>query len=148
MARRSAERYAGHEQISGHSEVRAGSDRGFGCVVAAVLAAVGLWPLLSDASPSWWFIGASAGVLAVAFAAPRLLAPLNRLWFRFGLRLHAVVTPVVLGIVFFGAVTPTALLMRLFGKDPLGLRVDRRAASYWLRRVPPGPPSDSLKNQF
>jgi hypothetical protein len=62
--------------------------------------------------------------------------------------LHSIVSPVALAILFYGVVMPTGLLMRLLGKDPLRLRLDSRAASYWIERTPPGPDAESLKNQF
>ena len=124
------------------------SNRAFGLVMAAFLAIVGLLPLATRGE-------ARGGVLLVALAfalfavtVPHVLAPLNRLWTAFGNLLHAIVSPIVLGILYFLVVTPTGLAMRLFGKDPLRLRFDRKAASYWLPRQPPGPAPDSLKDQF
>ncbi len=66
----------------------------------------------------------------------------------FGALLHRVVSPLVLGILYFGMFTPIAFAMRLRGRDAMRRRTDPQAASYWIRREPPGPPSDSLKNQF
>jgi len=86
--------------------------------------------------------------LLLAVLVPRVLAPANRLWTKFGLLLHHIVSPLALGVLFFLVVTPTGLLMRLFGKDPLRLRFDPAADSYWIKRDPPGPAADSLKNQF
>lgn len=105
---------------------------------------------------AWWngsarliyWLAASALFLAVTLAAPNLLAPLNRIWFRFGLLLNAIVSPIVLGLLFFLIITPMGWLMRLFGARPLHLTFDRTADSYWIRREPPGPPPSSLKNQF
>jgi hypothetical protein len=85
-------------------------------------------------------------LLGLFWRAP--LAPLNRLWFRFGMILHAIVSPLVLGLIFYLVVTPTALLLRAIGKDPLRLRPDRAAASYWIAKAPPGPPPDTMKQQF
>ncbi len=79
---------------------------------------------------------------------PSLLAPLNRVWTKFGLLLHKVVSPIVLGVMFYLVITPTGLLMRLFGKDPLRLKFDGTAKSYWIPREPPGPKPDSIKDQF
>ena len=79
---------------------------------------------------------------------PRVLAPLNRLWTRFGILLAKIVNPVVMAGVFFIAVTPIGLLMRLAGKDLLRLRYDSTAETYWIMRTPPGPPPDTMKNQF
>jgi len=91
--------------------------------------------------------------LAVLFAGLALswtaaLAPLNRLWLRFGLLLYKVVQPLVLGLLFYGTVTPVGWLMRKAGKDPLRLRRDPAAQSYWVLRQPPGPAPESMKNQF
>ena len=85
---------------------------------------------------------------ALALTAPRLLGPPNRIWFVFGLALHKIVSPLVMGLLFFLTVTPTGLLMRVFGKKPLQLDFDREAASYWIEREPPGPPPGSMKRQF
>jgi len=128
--------------------VEAGSERGFGFGFSAVFAVVGLWPLTGGGAVRMWALGLAGGFLLAALAAPRLLRPANRLWFRFGQLLHGIVTPVVLGIIFFVTVVPTGWLMRLFGKDPLNLRFEPEAPSYWIRRNPPGPEPDTMKNQF
>jgi len=83
-----------------------------------------------------------AVLAALALVAPRALKPLNILWFRFGLLLHAIITPVVLGLMFFTVITPLGWLMRAFGKRPLSLGFDRTATSYWIHRTPPGPAPD------
>ena len=85
------------------------------------------------------FRAVSGLFLVVAVAAPRLLAPLNRLWYRFGLLLHRIVNPVVMGLLFYATVTPIALVMRLVGKDPLHRAFDPQARTYWIERSPPGP---------
>lgn len=90
---------------------------------------------------------AATGFLLAARFAPGVLAPLNRLWFQLGLLLGRIVSPVVLGIIFFLMISPVALLTRLFGRDPL-LMKRRAAVSYWIERNPPGPKPDSFKNQF
>jgi predicted membrane metal-binding protein len=137
-----------HEDLDRGHEVKGSSERSFGLVFAAVFAVVALWPLLKGGEARGW-----AGLLALLFLAaallrPRLLAPLNRLWFRFGLLLHKVVNPLVMGLLFFLTVTPIALLMRGLGKDPLRLRFDPAAESYWIPRQPPGPAPDSMRHQF
>jgi len=75
------------------------------------------------------------------------LAPLNKWWTKLGLLLYRVVSPIVLGLLFYVTLTPIALVMRLLGKDPLRLRRDPDAASYWIDRSPP-PAPESMKNQF
>ena len=95
-----------------------------------------------------WALGLSAVFLLLALVAPKILAPANRAWTKFGLLLHKIVSPIALGILFFGVVTPTGFVMRLLGKDLLRQRFDRSAKSYWIARTPPGPDAESLKNQF
>ncbi len=138
----------GHEDFSAKTVVKGSSDRAFGVVFVAVFAIIGAFPLLFGAPPRLWSFAVAAGLAAIAFLAPGVLAPFNRLWTRFGLLLHTVVSPIVLGIMFYLVVTPTGLLMRLFGKDPLKLRRDPEAKSYWVERTPPGPAPEGFKDQF
>ena len=84
----------------------------------------------------------------LAVFLPRVLRPLNLLWFKFGLLLHHIITPVVLGLMFYTVFTPIGLWMRLAGKRPLHLRFDPAARTYWMPRDPPGPAAESFKNQF
>jgi len=137
-----------HEDFSREDEVKQGSDRSFGFVFAGFFAIVGLWPLIDGLDPRWWALAVAVGFAVMAAVAPRVLAPLNRLWHQFGLLLHRVVSPVALGLAFYLAVTPTGLIMRLLGKDPLRLKFDREASSYWIKREPPGPDPDGMPRQF
>ena len=137
-----------HEDFSRESAVKTSSDRSFGFVFAVVFALIALWPLLDDAAPRWWALWVAGGFILLALAAPQLLAPANRLWTRFGLLLGRVVNPLVMGLLFFLVVTPTGLLMRAFGKDPLRLKWDHEAKSYWIERSPPGPAPDGMPRQF
>ena len=84
----------------------------------------------------------------IALVRPALLARLNRLWTMLGIILGKVVSPAVLGILFYGVLTPLGALLRLTGKDPLRLKREPGARSYWIPREPPGPPPDSMTNQF
>ncbi|HUA51665.1 MAG TPA: hypothetical protein VMB81_05845 [Candidatus Sulfotelmatobacter sp.] len=147
MAKRPQSPGATHENLDRSDDVRVGSDRVFGLVIAAALcliSAVRLWRGTSIVYPA---IGAAAFAV-LAILVPRALRPLNILWFRFGLLLHAIVTPIVLGLMFYTTITPLGWLMRAFGKRPLALEFDQNAASYWIHRTPPGPSPDSLSNQF
>lgn len=137
-----------HEDISRKTDVKMGGERGFGFVFAVVFALIGLFPLIGGGPPRWWSLGIAGLFVLVALVYPRVLRPLNVLWFKFGMLLHHVVTPVVLGLIFFIAVTPTGVIMRLLGKRPLPLEPDPAAASYWIHREPPGPEPKSLDNQF
>jgi len=138
----------GHESYERREEVRGSSDRSFGIVFAVVFALIGLLPLVSGGAVRMWSLAVGAAFLLVALAFPAILAPLNRLWLRFGLLLHKIVSPLVLGIMFFLVITPMGVLMRAFGKDLLRLKLDRQLASYWIERTPPGPLPESLRDQF
>ena len=137
-----------HESFGRASDVKVGSERAFGIVFAAVFASIGFWPLLAGSGPAWWALALAALFAVAAFLAPGALKPLNRLWFRFGMLLHRIVSPLVMGLLFFATVTPIALLMRLAGKDPLRLKFDRGAKSYWIERAPPGPSPETMRRQF
>jgi hypothetical protein len=125
-----------------------GSDRGFGLVFAAVFAIVGCWPLIYGTMPRWWALGIAAAFVLVAAVRPQALHPLNRVWLAFGRLLHRVVSPAVIGAIYFLCVTPTAWIMRLVGKDMLGLRRRSDLSSYWIVREPEPPATESMKNQF
>ncbi len=137
-----------HESFQPESEVQAGSERSFGIVFTVVFAIVGALPLWSGGPVRFWALAVAALFLIAAFAAPRLLRPLNLLWFRFGLMLHAVVNPLVMGLLFFLTVTPIALIMRLMGKDPLHLGFNADAQSYWVERDPDEMAPETMRRQF
>jgi hypothetical protein len=132
---------ASNEPVISHRKVVAGSNRSFGVVFAVVFAILGL-------TVHAGCLVVAAAFAAMAFFAPTWLTPLNRLWFRFGMLLHHVVNPVVMGVLFFVVILPIALLMRAFGKDPLRLKRDAQASSYWIAREPPGPAPGSMRKQF
>jgi len=135
-----------HENFD-RDEIRQGSDRSFGFVFATVFALVALSLPLFGRAPRLWALAPAAAFLAAALVAPRLLSPLNRWWFRFGVLLHRFVTPIVMGAIFFGAVLPTALIMRLRGRDPLRLVARAARRTNWIVRAP-GPTPESMKHLF
>ena len=137
-----------HENLAREEVIERSSNRSFGWVFTAVFLIVALLPLWSGAPVRWWAFAVAAIFATLALVAPQLLERPNRLWQRFGQLLHHVVSPIALALVFYGAVMPTGLVMRLLGHDPLRLRRKPAAKSYWIERKPPGPPADSLKNQF
>ncbi len=138
----------GHESYERREEVHGSSDRAFGVVFAVVFAVIGLLPLIFSGGVRLWALLIGAGFAVVALARPSLLAPLNRQWLRLGMFLHRIVSPLVLGFMFFVVITPIGLLMRALGKDLLRLRFDSALPSYWIERTPPGPPPESMKDQF
>lgn len=137
-----------HENLSRQEHVEGSSDRTFGFVFAIVFVILAAWPLMSGGRPRWWVLGIAAAFALVAALRPSLLAVLNRWWMKFGLLLSHIVSPIALAVLFYGVFTPIGGLMRLVGKDPLKLRRDQSAASYWTPRQPPGPTSDSMNQQF
>ncbi len=139
---------ATHERLSADETVPMGSNRSFGIVFTVVFALIGLVPLVHGGSIRLWALGLSVVFAALALVWPSLLTPLNRIWFRFGLLLHKIINPLVLGLMFFVIITPLALAIRLFGGKLLSLGYDKSLPSYWHRRSPPGPEPDSIRNQF
>ena len=126
-----------------------GSDRAFGYVFAGFFALVGLFPLWRLQAPRWWALAIAVVFAAFAVLFPHLLNPLNRAWLAFGRVLHRIVSPLVMGAVFFAAVTPTAIIMRLRGRDLLSRRFRPDLPSYWVVREPAAQPqSETMKKQF
>ncbi len=134
------------ETHTASKDVAMGTERGFAIVFCVVFFVIGQVPLWGGNLPFWWAFGVAAVFLLLGFVAPKLLRPLNIVWFKFGLLLHKVMSPVVLGILFFLTVTPVAWMMRLFGKDPLRLARKGKGESYWVSREDDAP--GSFKNQF
>jgi Saxitoxin biosynthesis operon protein SxtJ len=149
--------YRSHETPSARAhDIKMGSERGFGIVFAVVFSLIGVWPAVRLGwKPSfdpdllrWWSLAVAACFLAVAFVYPPILRPLNWLWFRFGMLLSKVMTPIVMGLLFVLTVVPTAVIMRLRGHDLMRQKLDRQAKSYWIMRKPPGPGPETMRNQY
>ena len=128
-----------HEDFNRKEDVKAGSDRGFGLVMAAFFLIVACWPLIHAQPVRWWALGVAAVFAALAFMWTAPLAPLNKLWLKLGLLLYKVVNPIVLGLLFYVTVTPISLLMRVLGKDPLRLRRDPMPPATGSSARRPGP---------
>ena len=137
-----------HEDTTREQEVEGSSDRSFGVVFAVVFALIAAWPLWHGGNPRWWVLVVAASFGLLAMLRPALLAGLNRQWMKLGILLGKVVSPIALGVLFYAVISPLGLVLRLAGKDPLRLKFDPAADSYWIRREPPGPPPDSMTNQF
>lgn len=125
--------------------IKMGSDRSFGLVFAAVFAIIALYPLLGANPVRVWALPVSAVFGLASLIRPAALRPLNRLWFAFGMALGRVMTPVIMAVIFIVAVIPTGLVLRAFRKDPLNLRLDPGAVSYWEQR---GAQPGSMREQF
>jgi hypothetical protein len=139
-----------HEDLGRTDEVDVPSDRSFGIVAACFFALAAVAPLLRDWHHPirWWALVVAVAALSMALFWTAPLGPLNRLSFKLSRLVFRVVSPIVLGLLFFVAVAPVGLLMRACGKDPLRLRRNPGATSYWIPREPPGPSPESMRNQF
>ncbi len=124
------------------------SDRSFGLLFVAVFALLSVWAWWAGAAWAMWPAALGALTLLVTLVRPALLNPLNRQWMRLAELLNRVVSPVVLGLIYFGMFTPVAWGMRLRGRDALRRRFEPDAATYWIERDPPGPDPKSLPNQY
>ena len=137
-----------HESVTREERAAPASERSFAIVMTgalALLASINWW----HEGHVWpWFGGIAALFLLSGYFCPAALKPLNWVWFQIGVLLHAVVSPIVMGLVFYGAVLPTALVMRAMGKDLLSLKIEPDRDSYWIVRQPPGPAPETMKDQF
>jgi hypothetical protein len=125
-----------------------GSDRSFGFVMAGAFLVIGGLNYWRGGSLALWIAAVAAVFFVAALALPALLHPLNVVWHKFGLLLHAIVNPIVMGALYFVAVWPTGVVMRALGKDLLRLERKENADTYWIVRQPPGPKPESMKDQF
>jgi hypothetical protein len=137
-----------HEEFSRESEAKRASARAVGLVWAGFLAVLGIAPLAHGGAARIWALAVALAFLLIALLAPRLLAPFARLWSSIGTALHHLTNPIILFLLFTLAIVPVAALMRLFGHDPLRLRRDPQARSYWIPRAPKPVTLDALRNRY
>jgi Saxitoxin biosynthesis operon protein SxtJ len=124
------------------------SNRTFGWTFTGIFVIAGAYGFWQSGSTLRWLLALAALTALVTLTREAWLTPLNRGWMSFGELLGRVVSPVVLGLIFFGVFTPVALVMRALGRDAMARAWDPAAESYWLKRDPPGPPEDSFRNMF
>lgn len=132
-----------HQDFTGISGKQ---ERQFGFLFAAVFTLIAFWPVWPVHAPNYYWLGGAGLWLVAALICPRLLSPLYRGWMKFGHALGWINARIILGVVFFVMVTPIGLVMRLFGKDLLRMRMVK-TGSYWIKRDQPLDPQ-SLRNQF
>jgi hypothetical protein len=137
-----------HENLVRSEEIVGPSNRRFGLTIGTVCIVVGFIRAFFGHSHTEWWLGAGLVVVLIAIFWPAALAPFNRLWLKFGLVLNKAVNPIVMMVLFVSTIVPVGVLLRLSGKDPLGLKPRPDAASYWIVREPPGPAPETMKNQF
>ena len=122
-----------------------GSNRSFGVVFSVVFLIISFWPLFTEGTIRIWAIFIAILFLLISYFKPDVLYPLNKIWFKFGLLLGIIVSPIVMGIVFFIIVTPIGIIMRIIGKDLLNKKINNSVKSYWIKREQM---IGSMKNQF
>ena len=125
-------------------EIKISSNRSFGIVFFIFFLILALYPLFNNEDLKLWSLIISIIFLILGLLNSKVLTPLNRIWFKFGIILGKIVSPFVMGVIFFLIVTPIGLIMKLFGKDLLNLKYENKN-SYWIEKT--GPKS-KMKNQF
>ena len=121
------------------------TNRSFGIVFFIVFLIISLWPLLNNDQVRYWALIVSILFLLLGIINSKILTPLNKIWFKFGILLGKFISPIVMGIVFFLVVTPTGLIMRLIGSNLLALKKDNNKNTYWIKKKDY---KTSMKNQF
>ena len=124
--------------------IKISSNRSFGIVFFIVFALIALYPLTYSGEIRIWFVIISLIFLVLGLLNSKILTPLNKLWFKFGIFLGKIISPLIMGIIFFLVVTPIGLIMRLLGKDLLNLKFNKNQ-SYWIKK---NEPKSKMKNQF
>ena len=110
------------------------SNKSFGILFFIVFLGLGLWPLTNDNNPNIYLIIISIIFLILGLLNSKLLSPLNSFWIKFGELLGKIIAPVVMAIIYFLILTPISLIVRLFGKDLLGLKFSKQLKTYWIKR--------------
>ena len=126
------------------NDVKIGSNRSFGIVFFVVFLLIGLYPLINADSIRIWSVIISLIFLILGLMNSKILNPLNKLWFKFGILLGKIVSPLVMGIIFFLVVTPIGILMKILKKDLLNLKFNNKE-TYWIEK---NEPKSKMKNQF
>ena len=127
------------------NEIKISSNKSFGFVFFVIFIVIALWPLLNEGNIRIWSLILSLVFLILGLLNSKILTPLNKLWIRFGILLGTIVSPVVMGIIYFGVVTPIGIIMRLFHKDILNLKIDKNKNTYWILK---DKIKSKMKNQF
>ena len=120
-------------------------NRSFGLLFSAIFAGCGLWPLTNGENVIIYLIIISLTFLLLGLLNSKILSPINKAWTKFGEFLGAIIAPVIMAIVYFVVLTPISLLVRIFGKDLIGLKYSKKNDTYWIKRKKK---IGSMKKQF
>ena len=121
------------------------SNKSFGLLFFIVFLIIGLWPLKNGESLNYYFIIASVVFLILGLLNSKLLSPLNKFWIKLGEILGIIIAPIVMALVYFVILTPISIIVRVFGKDLLGLKFLKEKKTYWINRKKN---LGSMKKQF
>ena len=121
------------------------SNKSFGLLFFVVFLIIGLWPLKNGESLNFYFITASVVFLILGLLNSKLLSPLNKSWIKLGEILGIIIAPIVMALVYFVILTPVSIIVRVFGKDLLGLKFSKKKETYWIKRKKN---LGSIKKQF
>ena len=127
-----------------NQKIKIGSNKSFGIVFSIVFLIIAFWPLLNNNEINYWSLAISITFLILGWANSKILTPLNKIWYKFGILLGNVVGPIVMGIIFFLIVTPTSIIMKILGKDLLNLKKNNNN-SYWIEK---NNQKSKMKNQY
>ena len=130
--------------MSEYNDIKISSNRSFGVVFFIVFLLIGLYPLLNNNEIRLWSLIISVLFLILGILNSKILSPLNKIWFKFGLLLGKIISPIIMGIIFFLVVTPIGFIMKLLGKDLINLKFNNEK-SYWIEK---SGPKSKMKNQF
>ena len=125
-------------------EIKISSNRSFGIVFFIVFLIIAIYPFLNQGELRLWSLIISITFLILGLLNSKLLSPLNKIWFKFGIFLGKIVSPLVMGLIFFFVVTPIGILMRILNKDLLNLKFNGKS-TYWIEK---NDPKSKMKNQF
>ena len=127
------------------TSVKISSNRSFGLLFFIVFLAISLWPLKSQEDLRLWAFILALIFFVLGILNSKFLTPLNKLWMKFGIFLGSIVSPFVMGVVFFMVVTPVGLIMRFLGKDLLRIKKSKFVSTYWISREKQ---NNTMKRQF
>jgi predicted membrane protein len=125
-------------------DVKIGSNRSFGIVFFIFFLLIAIYPLINQGEIRYWSVLISLLFLILGIINSKILTPLNKVWFKFGIFLGKIISPIIMGVIFFLVVTPIAFLMRMLKKDLLNLKYNKNN-SYWIEK---SDPKSTMKNQF
>ena len=128
-----------------NQKIKIASNKSFGIVFSIVFLVIAFWPMLNGNEINYWLLAISIVFLILGLINSKILTPLNKLWFKFGIFLGGIIAPIIMGIIFFLVVTPVGFIMKILGKDLLRKKIDKKRHSYWIKR---DKRTGTMKQQF